>query len=100
MELGGGYYDPPPRVSWVMGQKTRKTFRCVVILLLRWYNRENTEIEVKIMILKEKRRIQISLTEEQIKKLSEEASKRGLTKSNLLAVIFEEWLEKREEKAK
>lgn len=70
------------------------------MLLLRWYNRENTEIEVKIMILKEKRRIQISLTEEQIKKLSEEASKRGLTKSNLLAVIFEEWLEKREEKAK
>ena len=38
--------------------------------------------------LAQKKRIQISLTQEQIKKLSWEATKKGLTKSSLLAVIL------------
>lgn len=50
--------------------------------------------------LAQKKRIQISLTQEQIKKLSWEATKKGLTKSSLLAVIFEEWLEDQENKQK
>ena len=52
------------------------------------------------MNLAEKKRIQISFTQEQIKKLSLEATKKGLTKSSLLAVIFEEWLEGQEKKQK
>ena len=50
--------------------------------------------------LAQKKRIQISLTQEQIKKLSLKATKKGLTKSSLLAVIFEEWLEDQENKQK
>ena len=50
--------------------------------------------------LVQKKRIQISLTQEQIKKLSWEARKKGLTTSSLLAVIFEEWLEAQENKSK
>ena len=52
------------------------------------------------MNVAEKKRIQISLTQEQVKKLSWEAAKKGLTKSSLLAVIFEEWLEEQENKQK
>ncbi len=41
--------------------------------------------------LAQKKRIQISLTQEQIKKLSWEATKKGLTKSSLLAVKKVVW---------
>ena len=57
-------------------------------------------LEVKNGGFSSKKRIQISLTQEQIKKLSWEATKKGLTKSSLLAVIFEEWLEDQENKQK
>lgn len=50
------------------------------------------------MDLAQKKRIQISFTQEQIKKLSWEAAKKGLTKSSFLAIIFEEWLVEQENK--
>ena len=48
----------------------------------------------------EKKRFQVSFTDDQFEKLTLAALKKGLTKSSLLSVIFEEWLEEQENKSK
>ncbi|MGO5474025.1 CopG family transcriptional regulator (plasmid) [Streptococcus suis] len=47
-----------------------------------------------------KKRFQVSFTEEQFKKLTFAALKKGLTKSSLLSVVFDEWLEDQENNQK
>lgn len=42
----------------------------------------------------DKKRFQVSFTDEQFEKLTLAALKKGLTKSSLLSVIFDEWLQK------
>jgi hypothetical protein len=41
----------------------------------------------------DKKRFQVSFTDEQFEKLTLSALKKGLTKSSLLSVIFDEWLQ-------
>ena len=41
----------------------------------------------------DKKRFQVSFTDEQFEKLTLAALKKGLTKSSLLSVIFDEWLQ-------
>ncbi|WP_353545420.1 CopG family transcriptional regulator [Streptococcus uberis] len=47
-----------------------------------------------------KKRFQVSFTEEQFKELTFAALKKGLTKSSLLSVVFDEWLEDQENNQK
>lgn len=66
----------------------------------RYNDKKKTKWEYSGTMSIEKKRFQVSFTDDQFEKLTLAALKKGLTKSSLLSVIFEEWLEEQENKSK
>ncbi|GAA5367201.1 hypothetical protein [Streptococcus uberis] len=73
----------------------------VDIVKVFWYNvTKNTNWGFSGTMSTNKKRFQVSFTEEQFKELTFAALKKGLTKSSLLSVVFDEWLEDQENNQK